>query len=428
VRTLDRPLPTITLDPDALASWPVRPVIAIESSRPPPWWWDGDVTWDQSAVVWDGISSSPAWIDATCDFTGCEIAYDPPDDDLNFPAGHCVFQLDNRSGRWAAYNVDGSPTDYGPGLQVWIWADEQAGSGAWWLFAGRVARWDEQSGDVIEVEAFDFLSDLAQPVGTYTPGAAGDLPGPRLSAITPYGVGGATIRTRYATGVNHLTAQITERAPLEEMQVVAQSDGGVLYGDSDGTVVFADRFWRAARPDQTTVPVVATNVCGTGAIVLWDPVLSTQDTAVATTVVLENVAGLKSTATHTGLPYQLSIHDQQWTTQLEGDQLAAVMVEQLWQPRVSIAGADLYLLDPAQPTLWQSVDWRRGDRIRLLHDSRTPGGVARVDVELLIIALAHAFTPDGWVMSFGTTRALTYYTRSIWDGTDVWDSAAVWGY
>ena len=56
MRTLDRPLPAITLDPGALASWPVRPVIAIESSKPPPYWWDGGTVWDQPDVVWDAAT------------------------------------------------------------------------------------------------------------------------------------------------------------------------------------------------------------------------------------------------------------------------------------------------------------------------------------------------------------------------------------
>jgi hypothetical protein len=420
---LDRPLPAITLDPDAFASWPVRPVIAIESSKPPPYWWDGGTLWDAPGLVWDGVSLSPGWVDASCDLTGCEIEFDPPDEDNNFPAGHAVIQLDNRSGRWATYNADGSATDFGAGQQVWIWATDRAG-GDWWMFAGRVARWDELSGDVIEIECFDYLSDLAQPVGTYTPGVAGETPGPRLAAITAGAVGAIGYRTRYATGTVTLTRQQTERAPLEEAQVVVQSDGGVLYGDADGTVVSTDRLWRVGRPDQTAVPTVSTNVCGTGAVVLWDPVLSTTDTALASIVTLENVAGLKATATHTGLPYALAVTEQQWTTQVEGDVLAAVLVTQLWQPRLSLDTADIYV----HTGLWSAVDWRRGDRIRILHDTRTPTGPARVDVEALLISIGHGFTADGWVMTIGTTRALVYYTRTTWDSGAVWDDTAVWGY
>ena len=428
MRTADRPLPaSITLDAGALATWPVRPVIAIEQRPVAPYVWDDGTVWDAAGAVWDAANAMPAFVDATCDFTGCDIEFDGPDDQLNFPAGHLTLTLDNRSGRWARYNVDGTPTDYGVGQQVWVWADEKAGPGAWWLFAGRIARWDERADDTIEIEAFDFLTDLAQPVGTFTPGAAAEQPGARLTAISALAAV-VLLRTRYAAGTVALTRQATERAPLEEMQTVAGSDGGVLYGDADGTVVYADRTWRVGRSDQPAVPVVGTNVCA-APLVLHDPVLSTTDTALATTVVLENVAGLKATATKGTGPYVLAAQDQQWTTQPEGDTLAAALVAQTWQPRLGIDTADVYLMDPAQPAALGAVDWRRGDRIRVLHDSKTPTGVARVDIEALIVSLAHAFTPDGWVLTFGTGRALAYYTPAVWDSGAVWDAAGqVWGY
>lgn len=429
MRVADRPLPTsIVLDPGALADWPVRPVFAIEQTPVPPYTWDDGNVWGAAGLVWDAATVLPAWDDATCDFTGCVIEYDAPDDAGIFPAGHVVLQLDNRSGRWAVYNVDGSPTNHGAGLQLWIWC--RSNTAQWWLFAGRIARWDERADDTIEIEAFDYFSDLAQPVGTFTPGAPADLPAARLAAIVTASGAGALLRTRFAAGTVHLTAQPTTVAPLEEMETVTASDGGLLYGDADGTIVSTDRLWRVGRADQTAVPVVATNVC-TAPIVLWDPVLSTTDTALAGTVVLENVAHLKATASKPR-PGHFVVSDsgQQWTTQTEGDTLAADLVAQLWQARLSIDTADLYLTDPAHPQLWGAVDWRRLDRIRLLHDSKTPTGTARIDIEALIWSLTDEITPDGWVRSFSTTRAVAYYPPTYWDQTVTrWDEpGAVWGY
>jgi len=425
MRVADRPLPTsIVLDPGALAAWPVRPVFAIEQAPLPPYVWDDGSLWD-TGPVWDAATVLASWGDATCDFTGCEIEYGPPDDNGNVPATRCVLQLDNRSGRWGRYNIDGTPAAYGPGSQLWIWADEAAGPGAWWLFAGRIARYDERADDTIEIEAFDYFSDLAQPVGTYTAGANNDLPAARLTSIVA--IAAATLLTRFAAGTVHLTAQPTDDAPLEQMQTVTGSDGGVLYGDADGTIVSTDRTWRTGRSDQTAVPTVSTNVCS-APIVLWDPELTTSDAGVAGRVVLENIAHLKATATAaTPGPFVLAVADQQWTTQAEGDLLAADLVAQMWQPRLAIETADLYLTDPAH-NLWAALDWRRFDRIRILHDSRTPGGVSRVDVLALIAHLSHSITPDGWVMSFGTTRALSYFAPIFWDSNLAWDDGSVWGY
>jgi hypothetical protein len=429
MRVADRPLPTsIVIDPGALADWPVRPVFALEQAPIPPYVWDDGTVWDAAGAVWDAATALPAWADATCAFTGCEIEYDGPDEHNQFPAARCVLQLDNTSGRWARYNVDGSPADFGAGRQLWIWA--KSATAAWWLFAGRIARYDERADDTIEIEAFDYFSDLAQPIGTYTPGANGDLPAARLAAIMTAAVA-PLVRTRFAPGTVRLTAQATELAPLEEMEVVTGSDGGVLYGDADGTIVSTDRLWRAGRTDQTAVPVVATNVC-TAPIVLWDPVVSTNDQALAGAAVLQNVAGLKASASNPNAVgrFVYAETDQQWTTQTEGDTLAAWIVAQQWQPRISLDSADLYLTDPAH-NLWGAVDWRRGDRIRILHNARTPQGVmARIDVEAVLIGLGDSITPDGWVRSIATSRAVAYIAPTYWDQTALrWDDpGAVWGY
>jgi len=429
MRVADRPIPTsITLDPGALADWPVRPVIALEQTALPPYVWEDGTVWDAAGKVWDAPSILPTWTDATCAFTGCQIEYDAPDDKDVFPAARALVQLDNTSGKWARYNVDGTPSDYGAGRLMWIWA--RSATDQWWLFAGRIARYDERADNTIEIEAFDSFSDLAQPVASYTPGVAGDLPGARLAAIAA-AAAVPGLRTRFAAGTVHLTAQATDAAPLEEMETVAASDGGLLYGDADGTVVSTDRLWRVGRSDQTAVPVVSTNVC-TAPIVLTDPVLSSADGTLAGVAILENIAKLRATATAGTGPghYVYSATEQQWTNQAEGDTLAAWIVSQQWQPRIALDTADVYLRDPAHPAYIAAVDWRRCDRLRLLHDSRTPQGTVRVDVTALIIALSHEITPDGWVLTVGTGRAFTYTALAYWNQTTLtWDDpAAVWGY
>lgn len=431
MRVADRPLPAITLDPDACAAWPVRPVIALEQLGTSVYTWDDGWQWDTAELVWDAATSAGPWIDATCDFTGCEIDYGPPDEHGQWPAARCAVTLDNRSGRWAAYNVDGSPTAYGAGTRIYVWVTDRA-AGSWWLFAGRVATYDERADDTIELEAFDAFADLAQPIGTYTPGVAAEKPGARLEAIITAALA-TDVRRRFATGTVNLTRQETDQAPLEEMQTVAGSDGGILYGDADGTVVFADRLWRTGRSDQTVVPVVGTNVC-TAPLVVWDPVLATTDQWLAGTVVLENIAGLRATAVRSSTPrYVLSETDQQWTSQAEGDAVAAVLAAQMWQSRLRVDSADIWPLDPRQqPAVLGVVDWRLLDRVRVLHDAATPGGTARVDIETVLIDLHHAFTAETWVMTFGTSRALAYIAPLLWDqSVYTWDDPAplnVWGY
>lgn len=433
MRVADRPLPTITLDPAACATWPVRPVIAVESRGLDPYQWDTGWQWDSGdPVVWDATPAAAAFVDATCDFSGCEIEYGPPDEHGQFPSARCAFTLDNRSGRWATYNVDGSPTAYGAGSRIALWMTDR-GAGQWWLFYGQAATWDERFDDVIEVEAFDGFADLAQPIGAYTPGAAGQKPGVRLAAILT--AAGAFPRTRFAAGLVNLTAQVTEQSPLEEMQTVAGSDGGLLYGDADGTIVSTDRTWRATgRSDQTVFPTIGTNVCA-APIVAWAPVISSLDQWVAGQVMLDNVAGLQASATRYTTPrFIISESDQQWTTQGEGDQLAADLVAGLNPVRVALTSADLYPFDARNPALLGVFDWRLLDRLRILHDSKTPGGTVRVDFDAMLLELRHAFTADAgaWITSIGTTRALAYVSAQLWDQSlYTWDDPStlnVWGY
>lgn len=430
LRVADRPLPTITLDPHACAAWPVRPVIALESKGAPALQWDTDLQWDTAGLVWDQSTAAPLWIDATCDFTGADIDYGPPDDAGVFPAGRLAVTLDNRSGRWAPYTVDGSPAAFGAGQRVAVWYTDR-GAGQWWAFYGRISTYDEHMGDTIELEAFDSFADLAQSIGEYTPGTNGQLPGARCAAIIT-AAAAPLVRTRFATGVVTLTAQLTDNSPLEEIERVTTSDGGVCYGDADGTVVTTERTWRAGRSDQTAIPVVGTNVC-TAPIVLTDPVLTTSDEHVAGVVRLSNVAGLTATAQRSTDPrYVYAQTDQEWTLQSEGDALAGYIAANAWQTRLGISSADVYPLDPRTTAMLAAAGWRLLDRMRILHDSRTTTGLARVDVEALISELHHALTAETWIVSFGTTRALAYYAPQLWDqSTFTWDNSNplnVWGY
>src|SRR4051812_3708874 len=237
MRVADRPLPAVALDPGAFRTFPVRPVLALtglvgETD------YDAAAVYDDPNVVYDGATAA-VLVDASCDLYGLELQTGNPDDAGRFDAGHLIAQLDNRSGVWSRYNVDGTPAaGHGPGAPVYLWAHSPAGD--WWLFAGIVARWDDRADGTVEVEAFDVFSDLAQSVGTFTPGVAGDRPGARLTAVRN-AAGRTDIPTRFAAGTVALTAQATDDAPLEEMQTVVTSDGGRLYVDADGTVVSTDR-------------------------------------------------------------------------------------------------------------------------------------------------------------------------------------------
>jgi hypothetical protein len=409
----------------------LRPVVAIAGRRAVAEWDDPDLEWDTDPMLeWDQ-DLVDAFVDATCTTQGVETDVGSPDDHGLFPAGTAIVQLDNSAGLWSQYSSDGSLVGRGPGHEIAIWARYRDGQ-EFWIFRGTISRWDDL-GDTVEVEAFDSFAQLAQPIGTYTPGTNGQTPGPRQTAILA-AAGKASLPNNFAAGDVTLTAQATDLAPLEEMQVVAGSDGGALFVDADGTLRSVRRNWRNGRADQTEIPVVAGNVC-TADTVVWDAVLSTSDDSVADTVILENVAGLRAQSPVGAIGHFVYTEtDQQWATQVEGDSLAAFLWSAQQGARVDVDGFDLYLYDPDQPQVYTAVEWRLFDLLRYLHNYKAADGLtARLDMNVIVTAIAHSIVPYGnWVMSVATSKAVGSNGMLFWNPEGdpyVWDTVgAVWGY
>ena len=430
-RTLDRPLPSIVLDPDAYAGRPVRPVIAISGRRPVLEWDDPALVWDDPMLEWDE-DVVPGFVDATCSLQGAETECGNPDDHFDFDTGHAVIQLDNRGGEWSRYNTDGTQSVYGPGYELAIWAADTDGATSW-IFRGVITRWDDTA-DTVTVEAFDGFATLAQPIGTYTPGAAGQSVNTRIAAIMA-AAGRTAMPARLDTPVAGdvtLTAQSTDAAPLEEMQAVASSDAGALICDADGAIVYYRRNWRTiGRQDQTTIPVVSDNVC-TGPLVVWDAVLSTNDDGLANTVIFENVAKLHAVAPAGAAPAGVVFTetDHQWTTQIEGDTVAAIVQGAHSDPRVNVDEFSVYLFAPG--AFYTAAGWRLLDVCRFIHDNHATDGTIRLDINTLITSIAHDITADGWVMTVKTSKAMAANGALVWNPAGdpyVWDTPnAVWGY
>lgn len=434
MRVADRPLPPIVLHTDpGLDVWPIRPVVAIAGARPVEVYDDPLAVYDAAPLELEyDADVVPGFTDATCDVHGLETDTGHPDEGGNIAAGTAAVQLDNRTGAWSRYNSDGSLAGRGPGYELVIWALERDTGQTDPMFRGTITAWNDL-GDTVEIEAFDAFSDLAQPIGTYTPGANGDTPAARLGAILT-SAGKATIVHAFAPGAVTLTAQQTTAAPLDEMQTVVASDGGVLFADADGTLRSFARTWRAGRGDQTDFPVASANVC-TADTVVWDAALSTNDSSAPDTVVLENVAHLHAQAPAGPLGRRvITDTGQQWTTQAEGDTLAGFLATTLAGARVRVESFDLYLTAPTDADLYRAAGWRLFDLLRWLHDYRAADGtLARLDVNTVIVSIGHNVTMgDSWVMTVETTPAVGSNTILVWNPPGdpyVWDTAgAVWGY
>jgi len=125
---------------------------------------------------------------------------------------------------------------------------------------------------------------------------------------------------------------------------------------------------------------------------------------------------------------------QQWTTQLEGDTLAAHLVGALGAARVRVESFDLYLTTPADPDMYRAARWRLFDLLRWLHDYRAADDtVQRLDVNTIIVTITHNITPgEAWLMTVETTPAVGSNTIPVWNPAGdpyVWDTpGTLWGY
>lgn len=403
MRAADRPLPSIVLDATtSLAHWPVRPVVAVDTGT--------------------------GWIDATCDLYGFTLKIGPADEHFDFPPAELRVQLDNRSGDWSRIAANGTPTAYGPGTRISLWAHYPSSDE--WIAAELVATaWNQTGGDVVEVVAYDATATLAQPVGAFTAGTAGQLPGVRAAAILA--VTGRTIPNRFDAGIVALTAQETKLAPLEDLQAVVASDGGIVFVDADGTVVSFGRDWRRGRPDQLTRFTISDNVCTGIDAVIWDASIVVDDDAFAGYVVLSTVAGLKSTAGTPTAPFVYTESDLQFANVGEGNSVADAVLQHQRTARATLDDFAVYVNDPHQPQLATLVALRPLDRVDWKHTERaTGGGNFTLTGSALVVGVEHSMSvADGWTMVVNTIAADNVATLLYWDQAApfTWDDpGALW--
>jgi hypothetical protein len=447
-RTGDVAIPDVEPHPLApgapLARWrPWRPVIALEVLPQAAYVWDDadpDVVWDDDDPerVWDAPFVGGGFTDAACDFVTLDVDPGEPDELYLFPPVSATLTLANADGAYTPWSADGRLVYWAPGRRFAAYWRNVDTAEERWMFSGRVASWTVNADGTVTVVAFDGLAALAQPIGPWTPGAPGDTPRARILSIAATAqyvdpvvadVGNVTLSTAATTD-----------APLELIETAALSDGGLFYGDADGSLHYRDRLWRAGRDDQDRVWTVSDNVC-TVPVVVWDPEAASDDERLATVVRLVNVAGLIAEASVDATlwagdaRFVLTHPDpDQWTTQAEGDALAAYLIGQQSTPSMAVNGFDLYGLDPHQPAVADfTTGLRRGDRVNVIHDfTDANGDPATLDVTSIALAVAHNLTPETWVSHVRLSRTVDYRTVELWDRTIyVWDQVDpnnVWRY
>jgi hypothetical protein len=413
-------------------------VIALERLPQSAYTWDDadpDIVWDDPALVWDAPEVGSGFTDAVCDFHSVTIESGPPDEDTLVPSAEAVITLANPAGEYSTLSADGRLVYWATGRRVQILG--VADGAQWWLFSGRVTSWDENPDGTVTITAHDGFARLAQDVGQdWTPGAASQTVAARVAAICS--AWGYTDPLRLTTSPQLHANPPTDRSPLEECQVTALSDGGILFCDADGALTYWDRGYTLGRTDQTVVRTVSDNVCD-GPLIVWDLATLTNDVGLASSVRLENweepakVATATTTPNPWAVPYVWSHPEPDlWTDQADGNRLATDLLAR-YRNDAARFSFSLYLHAPTQD-LWRAgIDLRLGDKVNLVRTFvAAGGGVGILDVDNLVQAVRHEITPEEWVTTVETSRVIAYRYPLMWDAAPyTWDDPAarnVWSY
>ena len=419
MRVDDRPVPTIGGDRPAVEPWPANLHIGVERQPVVNYVYDDyTVAYDAPGITYDDVQDWPyERFDLFCKFHGLTISTGTPDPEGRFDAGHVEMTLDNRDGSLSQYDAAGRLVDWAPGSRLDIWAVLDAEP--WWLFSGRVTAWRERQDDTVEVEAFDAFSDLNEQVAEWDPGVYGDTVAARLTAIcTEHGYTGPT---RFDLGDVTLHSYFTTATPLEELQAVAISDGGVVHVDADGTLIYRDRTWITGRDDQPAIPVFSDNYCDADFHV-WDAEMTTDDEVIVNKASLTNVADITVTAVNQPSvdrygPQALARSADQWIDLADGQALADFLVTRRGDHYLRLDGFNLHLRDPRQD-LWRvGIDRRLGDLVTWMHEQPTTTGINLVILNLAVQQITHDITPESWVATLATTRTVGNVVALRYDRT-----------
>lgn len=421
MRSADRATPTIDGHRPPVEPWPA--VLHIGVERQPV----VNYVYDDYTASYDSPSHAftyddrQAWPfdrqDLWCQFHGLTITAGMTGPDGPVESTHVQLSLDNRDGALSQYDAAGRLVDWGPGSALDVWAVLDGAD--WWLFSGEVSAWRELADGTVEVEAFDAFSQLNQQGPQWNPGNYDDTVGQRLDKIL------ATVAyagpTRWDTGTVHLHSYLTNASPLEEMHAVTASDGGLLLIDADGTLVYRNRTWPAGRIDQVSIPALSDNYCAVP-FVVWDAELTTDDDVIVNRATLTNVARETVTSTNQASidrygPQTLERTNDQWIGVAAGQALADYVVTRRGDGYLRLDGFVLHLNDRRQDLWALGIDRRIGDQLTWYHEQPTTTGVNLVVLTLVVAAITHEITPESWVVSLRTSRAVGNVVALRYDRT-----------
>lgn len=384
----------------------------------------GSGTWNTSK--WSG--REVVWTEVTDYVRSISTTRELNRDTGGFPAGTAVITLSNKDARFTPANTSGpytsatGTTKIVPKVPVRIratWAGTTYG-----IFFGRVNSWaDDYPGVgkdcVTTITCSDVSADLALvQLATIASTGSGESAGQRINRI----LSAAGWRWGTDLGTSSLTtmqATTLGANALDLAQLTVASEGGVLFADGDGNLVFQESSYPASASRARTAQI--TFGSDAGEVRFADPQLTYDDTLIYNSIIFTRVGGAAQSATDSDSIALYGIRsrtrsDLICSSDAQALSLARNELLRYGRPEYRVSGLTVRGATSAA-TYWPLL---LGSRFGDLCSAKvpTPSGLT-LNRSVFVSGLSHVMSPDaGWVTRFGFTSA------SPWIGWDIglWDS------
>lgn len=391
--------------------------------------WSGG-TWNTSK--WSG--RDVVWTDVSAYVRSIVTSRDKNRDVDQFPAGTCQVVLANSDARFTPANTSGPYASGGvtkvvPKVPIRIRATWD--SVTYGVFFGRVNSWqDDYPGVgkdcVTTISCSDVMADLAAVgLGELVAGAgAGEAAGSRISRIlnssgwqwgTDLNAGALATMQETVLGAN----------ALDLIQKTAESDGGAVFADQDGQLVYHDPYWEAGARSSRATTAQITFGSGAGEVRFSDPQLTYDDTLIFNESSATRTGGTAQTASDADSVSLYGTRSIDHTGLFSQADAQALLIAQLdvfrfAEPEYRVAG--LRVLPAYSPAAyWPLV---LGARVGDLCTAKvpTPSGIT-ITRSVYVTGISHRMTAQGeWSVQFGFMSAAPYTpVHGGWDG-GLWDS------
>jgi hypothetical protein len=388
--------------------------------------------WDTAPAYW--AASEPSWYDITCDTISVECAYGRPRTIDRFVAGTATVIVDNASG-WADPANSDAPGELTvrPGRAI-RFGVEHVELGVCWLFRGIVdamtPTYHPTAHDAVQLNVVDALGEVnrAKMIPLTAPVGAGETSTARVGRILSRALWPSSKRDLWPSSTKLVASDIGGQA-ADLLGVVAESEGGAVFGDLDGNIAFRGRDWQTyttgTPPDATIGNVDPTDVCPSE----WRRPFERAD--IATRVILGRAnepASLIEVDDPAGMalygiePFERTYLLTQSSTRM-ADLAARILQTRsyLTAPRVRAVTLSAATSDGALD-LMSTVDVYKPSRYRCRLAYDPPRGLV-FDDEYMATAVSHRIDASAWDLEVNLDLAAPYAAvGGRWDSAQ-WDQA-----